>query len=325
MITHVYGPVPSRRLGYSLGVDIIPYKTCSFNCVYCQLGPTRRQTTRRRKFYPVNEILEEVKKALDSGQRIDYITFSGSGEPTLNTAIGRIIRSLKRMTSVPIAVLTNSSLLARPSIRRALAAADLVVPSLDAATEATFKKTNRPHPSIRLERIVQGLEEFREEFKGLIWLEVMLVKGINDSPADTKALKKAIERIRPDRVQLNTVVRPPAEPWALPLSREELETIKKELGDKTEVVADFHKRPQPYSSRGLEAPILSLIARRPVTAKEIATTLAGDEAEVERFLQELLKKKKIKVIHHKGKLFYAPSSTESNEQEKIVTTGKKGV
>ncbi len=316
MIAHVYGPVPSRRLGYSLGVDIIPYKTCSFNCVYCQLGPTRRQTTRRRKFYPVGEIVEEVRKALDSGQRIDFITFSGSGEPTLNTAIGGIIRRLKRMTSIPVAVLTNSSLLSRPSIRRALLAADLVVPSLDAATEAAFKKVNRPLPSLRLERIVQGLQDFRKEFKGLIWLEVMLVKDVNDSPADIKALKKAIERIRPDRVQLNTVVRPPAEPWALPLSRVELGKIKEELGEKAEVVADFHESPQPSSRRELEAAILSLVARRPVTAKEMAMTLAGEEGEVKLLIQELVKKKKIKVMRHKGKRFYGPTSTEADKPEK---------
>ncbi len=306
MISHVYGPVPSRRLGYSLGVDIIPYKTCPFNCIYCQLGQTKTQTTRRRKFYPPAEVLGHVKKALDCGQRIDFITFSGSGEPTLNTTIGKLIRQLKKMTNIPVAVLTNSSLLSRPSIRRALLAADLVVPSLDAGLESTFKKVNRPAPSLRLERIIRGLEEFRREFKGLIWLEVMLVKGINDSPADIKALKKAIARIQPDRVQLNTVVRPPAEDWALPLSYEELEHIKAQLGEKAEVVASFREKGQPSSSPDSEATILALIARRPVTAGDIATILAKSEQEISRQLEELLKKKKIKLVKHKGKSFYVP-------------------
>ncbi len=306
MISHVYGPVPSRRLGYSLGVDLVPYKTRSFNCIYCQLGQTKTPTTRRRKFYPPSEVLEQVKKALDSGQRIDFITFSGSGEPTLNTSLGKLIRQLKKMTSIPVAVLTNSSLLARPSVRKALLAADVVVPSLDAALDSTFKKINRPVASARLERIIRGLEEFRRQFKGLIWLEVMLVKGVNDSPPDIKALKKAIARIQPDRVQLNTVVRPPAEDWALPLSREELERIREEVGETAEVVADFRERPQPPPAQDFETALLSLVARRPVTAKDIAATLSKNEQEVRRQLEELLKTKKIRLVRHKGRRFYVP-------------------
>lgn len=306
-MTHVYGPVPSRRLGYSLGIDIVPYKTCSFDCVYCQLGRTKTQTTRRRKFYSPQVVLAQVRQALDPGQSIDFITFSGSGEPTLNTSLGRLIRSLKKMTSIPIAVLTNSSLLARPSVRQALLAADLVVPSLDAATDSTFKKVNRAAASVRLEKILQGLEAFRREFKGLIWLEVMLVKGLNDSPADLRALRKAIARIQPDRVQLNTVVRPPAEAWALPLSREELERIRNELGDPAEVVADFREKAQPVSRRKLETAILSLVARRPVTIKELAVTLAHNEAEVRRQVEGLMRSQKIRKVLHKGRSFYVPS------------------
>ncbi|MGQ9671938.1 MAG: radical SAM protein [Candidatus Aminicenantales bacterium] len=307
MMTHVYGPVPSRRLGYSLGIDIVPYKTCSFDCVYCQLGRTKTQTTRRRKFYSPQVVLAQVRQALDTEQSIDFITFSGSGEPTLNTSLGRLIRSLKKMTSIPIAVLTNSSLLARPSVRQALLAADLVVPSLDAATDSTFKKVNRPAASVRLEKILQGLEAFRREFKGLIWLEVMLVKGLNDSSADLRALRKAIARIQPDRVQLNTVVRPPAEAWALPLSREELERIRNELGDSAEVVADFREKAQPVSRRKLEAAILSLVARRPVTIKELAVTLAHNEAEVRRQVEGLMRSQKIRKVLHKGRSFYVLS------------------
>lgn len=315
-MAHVYGPVPSRRLGTSLGLDIVPYKTCSFNCVYCQLGRTDKPSTRRRKFYPIGEILKDIRQALASGRPVDFITFSGSGEPTLNTAIGELIRRLKKMTSIPVAVLTNSSLLSRPSIRRALAGADLVVPSLDAATDKAFKQVNRPAPSVRLERILEGLEAFRREFKGRIWLEVMLVKDINDSPADIRALKKAIARIRPDRVQLNTVVRPPAESWAVPLTREELERIKHELGGKTEVVAEFRDTTPSPTAPDLEAAILSLVGRRPVTKKEIMTTLGGREDEVRRVLEELLKKKEIGLLKHKGRRFYVRAGKRESRGEK---------
>jgi len=306
MISRVYGPVPSRRLGYSLGVDIIPYKTCSFDCIYCQLGRTRTQTTRRRNFFPADDILNQIRKALESGRRVDTITFSGSGEPTLNTAIGRLIQRIKKMTRIPVAVLTNSSLLSRPSVRRALLEADLVVPSLDAATETAFKKINRPAPSLRLEKIIQGLEEFRREFKGLIWLEVVLVKNVNDSPADIKALEKAIARINPDRVQLNTVVRPPAEEWAHPLTPDELECIKNRLGERAEVIADFREMPQPRSADEFEEAILSLVARRPATVRDIAATLGRNEAEVLRQLKELSGRGKIKSVRHKGRDFYEP-------------------
>ncbi len=303
---HVYGPVPSRRLGLSLGLDIVPFKTCPFNCIYCQLGETPRQSGRRGCFFPIEEILSQVRKALERNPKIEHITFSGSGEPTLNTAIGILIRKIKAMTDIPVVVLTNSSLLARRSVREALSAADIVIPSLDAARAPSFRRVNRPLPSLKSASIIRALETFRREFKGFIWLEVMLVKGVNDSPPDIQALKKAIARIQPDRIQLNTVVRPPAVNWAMPLSRRSLETIKKELGESAEVVADFQRRPRPPAGRNLREAILSMVERRPATILDITASLARDEREVRPHLESLLRSKKIRRRRYRGSVYFAP-------------------
>jgi wyosine [tRNA(Phe)-imidazoG37] synthetase (radical SAM superfamily) len=301
---HVYGPVPSRRLGFSLGIDIIPFKTCSFSCIYCQLGRTPRKSIRRKKYFSSSEILSQVRKKISSGQKIDYITFSGSGEPTLNTAIGKLIREIKKMTSIPVAVLTNSSLLALKSVRRALKAADVVAPSLDAASADMLARVNRPHPSLKMNRIIKGLVKFRREFKGLIWLEIMLVKGVNDSPSHIRKLKEAMARIKPDKVQLNTVVRPPAEKFARALTRLELEKIKKFFGKNCGIIAGFKKKPQMPPSENLEGVILSLIQRRPVTLQDIVASLGESEKAIRERLHSLLERDKIKPVIHKGLTYY---------------------
>lgn len=304
--SYIYGPVPSRRLGFSLGIDIIPFKTCSFNCIYCQLGPTPKQTFKRKVYYPTSEILAQVKKVLSSGKRIDYITFSGSGEPTLNPAIGKLIREIKKMTDIPVAVLTNSSLLSLKSVREALKAADLVVPSLDAATQNILDKINRPHRPLKMEKIIEGLKEFRKEFKGDIWLEVMLVKGVNDSPAHLRKLKKVIEEIKPDKIQLNTVVRPPAEKSAKSLSFVEMEAVRKIMGGKCEIISEFEKKEQKPPSENLEILLLSMIQRRPVTLADLSASIGKHKNEIIKYLNFLLNKGKIKAVEHKGLKYYEP-------------------
>lgn len=304
--SHIYGPVPSRRLGFSLGIDIIPFKTCSFDCIYCQLGPTIKKTIKRRKYFPSSEILSQIKKVLNSGQRIDYITFSGSGEPTLNSAIGTLVREIKKITPVPVVVLTNSSLFTLKSLRKALKPSDLVIPSLDAATQEIFVKINRPHPSIKIKKIIEGLKEFRHEFKGTIWLEIMLVKGVNDSPPHIKKLKEAIAEIKPDKIQLNTVIRPPAEKFALALNSKELKRIKNILGEKCEIIAEFAKKEQVPPSEDLEEAIFSLIQRRPVTLTDIAASLGKHNNEIIKYLNFLLEKGKVKVVVYKGLKYYEP-------------------
>jgi len=310
---YIYGPVPSRRLGFSLGVDLLPFKTCSMNCVYCQLGPGRRTTVRRRELVPTRLVLAEIRAALASGQRIDAITFSGSGEPTLHAGLGRIIRAIKRETSVPVVVLTNASTLSRPEVRTALAAADIVVPSLDGATEAVFRRVNRPHPSLSAAKIIGGLAAFRRRFKGLIWLEILLVKGVNDGPAHLRALARTIARLEPDRVQLNTVVRPPAERRARPLSRADLERVKEFLGPKAEIIAVFPSGGQSPPADDLRSRVLDLLRRRPETAAGLARSLGGGIVPVRRAVRDLESSGLVKAAAHGRRRYF--------EALKIVVSG----
>ena len=302
--TYVYGPVPSRRLGFSLGVDILPFKTCTLDCVYCQLGASSRTTVRRKTFFDPKDVLDQVRKAIASGARIDHITFSGSGEPTLNRSLGGLIRGIKKMTDIPVAVLTNATLLSRMDVREGLRAADVVVPSFDAATPGLFRRVNRPHRSLSLNRTLKGLVEFRRRYKGRIWLEIMLVKGMNDSPAHVRKLKEAIAAVRPDKVQLNTVVRPPAVKNSRPLYAAEMEKIREAIGEGCEVVAGFPKKAQTPAIFSLEAGILSMVRRRPVTAEDIAAFLGRDRAPVRKALASLVSAKKIRRALFKGKTFF---------------------
>jgi len=237
---YIYGPVRSRRLGLSLGVSLIPYKTCTFDCVYCQLGRTTHKTAERKEYVPTTEILGEFTSWLgrnrQQAQQLQYITFAGYGEPTLHPAIGQLIREIKKLTLVPVAVITNSSLLTESAVRLQLAEADLIVPSLDAAAPEVFEKIDRPQTGIRLDRIIDSLVDLRREFKGAIWLEVMLVKGFNDSPTHIRRLKEAVDRIRPDKIQLNSPVRATPDASVTAVDKDTLAEFKKILGDKCEVV-----------------------------------------------------------------------------------------
>ncbi len=300
----IYGPVPSRRLGYSLGVDTLPFKTCSLDCIYCQLGRTERKTVRRKKHFDEGTILGQLTNALASGQRIDHITFSGSGEPTLNATIGKLIREIKKITSIPVAVLTNSTLLTHKSVRRDLTHADVVVPSLDAATQEIFVLVNRPHVSLTISHVKEGLKMFRREFSGKLWLEILLVKDVNDSQSHLKELKKVISGIHPDKIHLNTVVRPPAEKSARSVSPGELEKIRNFFGSTTEIVAEFDKIQHAPASRNLKNAILSMVRRRPVTLSDLSLSLGKQKHELTGYCELLLKEGKIRVVDHKGKTFY---------------------
>jgi wyosine [tRNA(Phe)-imidazoG37] synthetase (radical SAM superfamily) len=303
---HIYGPVPSRRLGFSLGLDILPLKTCTQDCVYCQLGSDPKRALQRKEYFPAKKILAELREALALGRRADYITFSGSGEPTLNSAIGQLIRETKKMTDIPVAVLTNSSLLYRKDVRRALAAADVVAPSLDAASQGVFEAVNRPFPGLKLKKVLAGLAAFRNEFKGKLWLEVMLVKGLNDDHEHLQKLKEAVAIIKPDKIHLNTVVRPPAQKWARPVSQRELQKIKIRFGANCEVIADFAPKTKTRASisGSLEEAILSLVRRRPVTTGDIAASLGRSESRIRDCLDSLLKRKRIQPEKRKGSIFY---------------------
>ena len=291
---HVFGPVPSRRLGRSLGVDLVPYKVCTFDCVYCQVGRTTDKTTRRRSFVPAAELVAEVAEKLKSVPRPDYITLSGSGEPTLHAGTGEIIDGIKAVTDVPVAVLTNGSLLFDAEVRRACARADLVMPSLDAGDETVFQKINRPAAGLTLEKIVEGMAAFRREFSGPIWLEVFLIEGVNADPDHTEKIRTLAERIQPDKLQLNTAVRPTAEANIMPLSEAALARVCQRLGPNAEVVADFrHVHEEPaFAARGEE--ILDMIRRRPVTLDDIAAGLGIHPNEASKYVEDLLGKKRVR-------------------------------
>ena len=307
---HVYGPVPSRRLGYSLGVDILPFKTCTLDCIYCQLGPTPRKTLERKNFYPRSEILSQIRERIQSGARIDYITFSGSGEPTLYRGLGELIRDIKNMTDIPVAVLTNSTTISSPPIRNELREADLVVPSLDAAVQPVFEKVNRPHPELQIKDIIQGLTLFKQEFSGSLWIEILLVKGINDSEQHIQALRKALDQIKPDKVQLNTVVRPPAESFARPLSFKDLERIQSRLNHNCEIIADFSPKHQTMISENLKESILAMIRRRPVTLKDISDSLGIHKNEALKYLNFLINENDIKPVKYENKTYYEPKGNQ---------------
>ncbi|MDP3142667.1 MAG: radical SAM protein [Candidatus Omnitrophota bacterium] len=236
----IYGPVKSRRLGVSLGVNLTPFKTCSFDCVYCQLGKTTYSVLERKEFFKAEEIIAELKNFLATAdlksQLINYITLSGSGEPTLNSKIAEIIQGIKKITNIPVAIITNSSLLFKEEVRRDLLAADLIMPTLNAATYETFNKICRPHSQVNLENIVNGLIALRKEFKGKIYLELMLVKGVNDSLKEIEKLKEIVNLINPDKIFLTLPERATSEDWVKPPEAKTLAKIKEILGAKCEIV-----------------------------------------------------------------------------------------
>ena len=300
----IFGPVPSRRLGFSLGVDTIPFKTCSLNCIYCQLGRTINKTIQRKEYIAADDILREIEEVLREGKRIDYITFSGSGEPTLNSEIRRMISRIKELTSIPLAILTNGTLLYRPRIREDLMEADLVIPSLDTVTQEIFEMVNRPHPSLKIEKVITGIDSFSQEFNGKVWLEIMVVKGINDSLEEIEKAAQVIKQMNLEKIQLNTVVRPPAEEFARPLTREYLKNIKTVLGKKCEIIAEFKRVTQKAYKRDVEKRILSMVKRRPVTLVDISHSLGLHRNEIIKYIETLEKKHQVKTKVHSGERYY---------------------
>jgi wyosine [tRNA(Phe)-imidazoG37] synthetase (radical SAM superfamily) len=274
-MSFVYGPVPSRRLGQSLGIDPIPFKTCNYNCVYCQLGRTMPVTHERQDYFPPGTILSEVESELErhGAGEIDFVTFVGQGEPLLCASLGWLIRSVKKLTEIPVAVITNGSLLFRKDVRGELQGADVVIPTLDAADQQTFRRINRPWRSLRAERIVEGLEVFRPEFEGQLWIEVMLVGGLNDTEPVLAALAQACDRIRPDRIQLNVPIRPPAEDWVKPTGSEGLLRAMTILGEAAEVVPPAEGEFDLREGSSLIEAIADILRRHPMRHRELVRTL----------------------------------------------------
>lgn len=304
---YIFGPVPSRRLGRSLGVDLVPAKVCTFDCIYCQAGRTTTRTIERAEYVPTPEVLAELGDWL-AGGTADFVTFSGNGEPTLHSRIGEIIAWLKSNSGTPVAVITNGSLLFRAEIHEDIARADVVVPSLDTTDPRTFKRLNRPDPSLTLEAIIDGLIAFTREFAGEVWLEHFIVPGVNDMPAELRALAAADARIRPARVQLNTAVRPPAETTVRPMPYAELCAIAEKYFPGAEVIAAYDGESAGRRGTGATDPTAtakSLMSRRPITAEDLARTAGIDVRLAEKTLELMVHKGEAAMVESEGGRFYS--------------------
>jgi wyosine [tRNA(Phe)-imidazoG37] synthetase (radical SAM superfamily) len=303
----LFGPVPSRRLGISLGIDLVPMKTCTLNCIYCECGKTSHLTLERKEYVSFEAVKKELTHYLAHHARPDYITFSGSGEPTLNSKIGDVIRFLKdRVPDVPVAVLTNSTLFSRKQVRSDIKHAVVVIPSLDAVTEKIFNKINRPSPHLHVDTIIDGLIRFRKEYRGKIWLEVFIIPGMNDTTAELNALKLVIGKIKPDQVHLNTLDRPGSVSTLRTATREELERVLNVFQmENAAIVADPPEHKALFAYRkDTAAAILGTIARRPCTSKDLSEILGLPVKEVDTYLKSLEADEKIKVVKQKRGLFY---------------------
>lgn len=307
MYKYLFGPVPSRRLGMSLGIDLVPHKVCSLNCIYCECGSTTKLTIDRKEYVPYDIVIQELEHYFTNNTSPDYITFSGSGEPTLNSRIGDIIQFIKRnIPGIPIAVLTNGTLLYQQQVRNELLDADVVLPSLDAASDLTFRKINRPFHDLNIDQYIQGLVDFSNEYKGKIWLEVFIIPGYNDNFDDLDLLKKAFERINPDSIQLNTLDRPGAVSKIRSATYDELQNIVNYWQlDNIEIVAIHAVRKDIKSYReDFESAILETIQRRPCTLADLGKILGLHINEINKYLDVLESDSKIETIREKRGIFY---------------------
>ena len=317
---YLFGPVYSRRLGHSLGIDLLPPKICTLNCVYCEVGPTTELTCKRKEYVPTEEILKEIDQVLEQGtggRPIDVFTLTAMGEPTLHTGIGKIIAHLKGKTDKPVAVLTNGTLFFDPEVRAELSAADIVIPSLDAARQESFERVNQPASMVDLAQVIEGLALFRREFRGELWLEILLVRDMNDSLEDLVALQQAVRKINPTRIQLNTVARPPMDGRARPVTREKMEQAAAMLADgydgRIDILIDFQaigkkgegEEKQARNPLVLVEEVAAMLQRRPCPLEEIDKALHVQDLDLTReCVQMLVDTGRIEKIAHDDKEFY---------------------
>jgi wyosine [tRNA(Phe)-imidazoG37] synthetase (radical SAM superfamily) len=289
-------------------VDLVPPKICTYDCVYCQVGKTTEKTLQRKEYIPVEEVLEEVKNFLSKGDAsIDHFSLSGSGEPTLHSQIGLVIKGIKGMSPIPVAVLTNGSLLYLEGLRDDLRQADIILPSLDAVSKEVFTRINRPHKEISVEKVVEGLVEFRKVYQGQIWLEILFCKGMNDGRNEIREMKKAVDRIQPDRIHINTVVRPPTEPWAAPLNSEEMEEIQAFFGEKASIISEFDRHPLSLPEMNAKEEIFRILKRRPLSLVDLSQRMAIPKEELEATIQPMVEEGKIKTRRFGDSIYYEVS------------------
>ncbi|WP_372755887.1 radical SAM protein [Labilibaculum sp.] len=309
MYYYLFGPVPSRRLGMSLGVDLVPRKVCTLDCVYCEVGKTSKLSLERKEYIPYDKIIAELKHYFQNNPDPDYITFSGSGEPTLNSRIGDVLQFIKEQKpEIPVAVLTNGSLLYDKKVRSELMKADVVLPSLDAGSNEVFQKINAPAKDLNFEKYVQGLVDFKSEFSGKIWLEVFILPDYNLEKEELGRMEKLIARINPDSVQLNTLDRPGTVPNLHSASKEELLEIKKNWNlENVEIISSAVERKDIQSYRSdTETAILETISRRPCTNQDLSKIVGLHINEINKYLDVLEAEKKISTISQERGVFYQP-------------------
>ncbi len=307
MYKYLFGPVPSRRLGMSLGVDLVPKKVCSLDCVYCEVGKTTKLTLERKEYIKSNLVIKELQNYFDSSPNPDYITFSGYGEPTLNEKIGEILDFIKKQKpEIPVAVLTNGTLFFDENVRKDLMKADVVLPSLDAATDEVFQKINRPSKDLSLMKYIEGLVDFRAEFKGKIWLEIFILPGFNDSINELEELKNLILKIKPDSVQLNTLDRPGTVANLRGATKNELQKIVDfwQLAQVEIIAASPERKTQLAYREDRETAIIETISRRPCTKDDLVKILGLHLNEINKYLDVLEADKKIETVRLERGVFY---------------------
>jgi wyosine [tRNA(Phe)-imidazoG37] synthetase (radical SAM superfamily) len=300
----LFGPVPSRRLGFSLGVDLVPFKTCSYDCIYCQLGRTTNKTIKRKEYFPLKQIREELQLKLKEDIKIDYITLSGSGEPTLYSKLDELIFEIKRLTDKPLAVLTNGSLLWERGVSNSLKKADLIIPSLDAGNENMFQYVNRPCKDVSFERVVDGIVRFSHEYQGKMWLEVFLLGGVTAITSEVLSINSIIKKMKVHKIQLNTVKRPPAESFALSVPENVMHDVAQYFDGDVEIIADFKGAAHEKYFQATKHEIVNLIKRRPCSLDDISGGLNLHKNEVLKYVEDLLKSGEITRYEHDHTLYY---------------------
>jgi wyosine [tRNA(Phe)-imidazoG37] synthetase (radical SAM superfamily) len=312
---YIFGPVPSRRLGRSLGVDLTPYKTCSQDCVFCQLGRTPYKTIARQEYVPIGEVFDELREWLKREGKADHVTLSGSGEPTLHSRFGEVLGFVKKNSPIKVVLLTNGSLFHLPEVRREALQADIVKVSLSAWDQASYGWLNRPHTDLDFNRLIEGQKAFRNEFKGEIWLEVFLVWGMNSIPSNVAKIADLTNLLEPDRIHLNTAVRPPAEDFVAPLSRERLASLCHLFRPQAEVIAEYGDK-GGIEILANEKSIMSLLKRRPCTAEDIAGAFGMHLNEVSKYLGNLLQQGRIRTEHANEAVYYNATIKEPSKKGK---------